>query len=114
MAPTPPPGTTRADALILGALRELRTALPASSDVSRAVAAVAAGDNGARRQRQQHSLARALAALADGRQARGLHSWRTFYAVDRATQPIEDELVVTKRELRRAHGNLQAVVSQGL
>ena len=88
---------TDADRLVLAALDELCGAgdLPATSAGTRTA-----------------QLARAIEAVAAGQKADGLGRWRNFTAVSSATLALEDDLLSTRRALRRAHNANAAMLAQ--
>jgi hypothetical protein len=92
------PAARPADVLIQDAMLQLESA---SIDSRFARGSVGAG-------RPEQALSRSLEALLQLRLAGSLRRWQAFCMVDAATQPIEDEVVSTRRELRRALAMLQA------
>lgn len=59
------------------------------------------------------SLLRVVEARADSALSRVLARWRESCAVSDATRPIEDDLFVTQRELRRSHAMVQSLAQAG-
>ena len=62
--------------------------------------------------KQGRQLARVMDSLTSVATSDCFSRWRTYYTAASATLPIEDDLYVVKRELRRAHAMLAALQQQ--
>ena len=102
----PPPA---GDAVLLAAMEELRTCeTPAHRCLDCKRSDRAASDPLA----EERALERVLLSAAAAGVQRGWARWRLFCEVLEASAPLEDELTIVHRELRRSHGMLQATLQQ--
>jgi hypothetical protein len=96
------PVLTTADRLIYEALHSLGTPFRTRSDNQ-------PHDSEGLHRQQGRQLLRAIDSLTWTATSDCWARWRTYSATASATLPIEDELFVTKRELRRAHAMIAAL-----
>ena len=61
---------------------------------------------------REAQLERCLSAHAGACLTRGFQGWRSFCALWRATEPLEDEVFTLQKEVRRGHAMLQAMTTQ--
>ena len=64
------------------------------------------------RPNREAQLERCLNAHAGSLLTRGFEGWRSFCAVWRATEPLEDDVFTLQKEVRRGHAMLQAITAQ--